>query len=329
MRKQFPIILGLLLGVLTACAPTEFDQSATQAEIVLPENNAVFLMGEQITIVTSVKHPAGAQSVALFANGELAREDELSASIYSGNILQGWIPPSSGSFQMQVLFTSPQGAELLSDTIEIHVGTEYAEANIAIIDLITPEPEVIVSPTPTTTAPTVTGNQDTNCRRGPSTNYQNIGTLFESHSAPIVGRMADNSWWVIDLEVTTEDCWVWSQLVSVNGDTSGVPIYTPPALPLVSPIQVTPDEDISCSSLAEVTFEWEPVSGASSYEYQIQSANAPDGPFSGYASGETSGTEANEDVICGSSIYYRWRVMALNATSDGPWSDWSVFKAGF
>jgi hypothetical protein len=118
-------------------------------------------------------------------------------------------------------------------------------------------------------------------------------------------------------------------LVTVSGDTSGVPIYTAPALPLAAPIQVTPDDDVSCSSLIDVTFQWEAVTGATSYEYQIQSGSASGGPFTNYASGELADTEVTEELICGGSNYYRWRVRALDSSGEGPWSDWSVFKAGF
>lgn len=331
MTKE--IILLLLVGFLAACAPAQQSAETAAASIVEPANGAQFAQGEQINIATDLQHPQGAQSASLFANGEVVRVDELNTSIYSGQMIQGWLPENPGTYELQVLFTSARGAELLSDKITVVVGAEFSENAVVELILITPTPEATPTPTAGPIAPMATGNVDSNCRRGPSTAYQNIGTLFEAHSAPIVGRLADNSWWVIDLEATSENCWVWDELVTVSGDTSGVPVITPPALPVVleSPDQVAPVSDVSCASLIDVTFEWEGVAGdVDGYTYQIQSSNDPNGPFSDYAGGETGSTLATEELICGSTTYYRWRVRAEGSGGqDGPWSDWIVFKAGF
>jgi hypothetical protein len=148
--------------------------------------------------------------------------------------------------------------------------------------------------------------------------------------------LQDSSWWVIDLADSSSDCWVWGQLVTTSGDTSGVPVVTPPALPepeiaLDAPDPVAPLSDISCSSLVDVTFDWEDVAGgAAAYEYQIQTGNSAGGSFSGYASDETGDTDATVELVCGSSIYYRWRVRAIGSGGQlGDWSGWIVIKVGF
>lgn len=323
-------ILLLLAGFLAACAPAQNDEAAV-ASIVEPADGARFDLGVQVNITTDLQHPRGAQSASLFANGELVRVDDLNAPIYSGQMIQGWLPENPGSYELQVLFTSARGDELLSDKISVAVGAEFAEAAVVELSLITPTPEPSPTDTAQPVAPMVTGNVDSNCRRGPSTAYQNIATLLEGQSAPIIGRLADNTWWVIDLVDASENCWVWDDLVTVSGDPSGVPVITAPALPLAVPVQVAPLLDVSCSSLIDVNFAWEPVTGeVNGYVYQIQSSNDPNGSYSDYASGGTSGTQVTEELICGSTTYYRWRVRAeAPGGQEGPWSDWIVFKAGF
>lgn len=329
--KLLPIIAATLF--LTACSGAAQTAGEANAAITQPQEGAQFALGEQVNVVTSVDHPAGAQSVALFANDQLIRLDELSAPMQFGEMFQGWIPLNPGTYALKVLFTSAEGAELLSNTINITVGTEFAEESIVQIDLtpsITPEIIPSVTPTPVAVAPMATADQDTNCRLGPSTQYQNIGTLFTAQSAPIVGRLADNSWWVIDLSTSTQNCWVWDELVTVTGDTSGVPVLTPPALPLVAPNPIAPDDDISCASLIDVTFSWEAVQGnVAGYIYEIQTGSSASGPFSDYADGQTNNTSAEQELVCGTANYYRWRVRAEGANGeDGPWSDWSLFRAG-
>jgi uncharacterized protein YraI len=337
-RTLIFFLLAFSSLMLTACAPNAAVESQPVAMIVEPAMNASFANGEQVNVVTTLVHPQGASQAALFANGELVRSDDLTGPIHQGSMLQGWVPPGPGAYELQVLFTSLLGGELASNTIVITVGEEYLTENITEPELHTgEEPEVLQTATPTLpAAPTAIANQDTNCRVGPSTQYQNIGTFFLAQSAPIIGRLADSSWWVIDLADSSSDCWVWSQLVTTNGDTSGVPVVAPPPLPevaiaLVAPEQVSPQSEITCSSLVDATFSWEPVAGdVAAYEYQIQTGNSSGGSFSGFAGDETSDTEATVELVCGASNYYRWRVRAIGTDGEaGGWSGWIVLKVGF
>jgi hypothetical protein len=78
--------------------------------------------------------------------------------------------------------------------------------------------------------PTFTVDQDTNCRYGPSASSFDIRrTIFEGETVPIVavGASPAQEWWVV--EVDGVQCWVWMELGSTSGDTSGLPRFTPPA----------------------------------------------------------------------------------------------------
>lgn len=80
--------------------------------------------------------------------------------------------------------------------------------------------------------PTFTANQETNCRRGPSSSAFAVSeTVFAGESVPIVGvgKSPAQEWWVVVQDGV--ECWVWMDTGTASGDTSGVPGVTPPALP--------------------------------------------------------------------------------------------------
>ncbi len=83
---------------------------------------------------------------------------------------------------------------------------------------------------------TVTVSVDTNCRLGPGTAYAIVGALAVGQSAEVVGRSASSDNWIIrlpsNLAVT---CWLWGQYATVSGDTSTLPVITPPPTPTMTP----------------------------------------------------------------------------------------------
>ena len=95
----------------------------------------------------------------------------------------------------------------------------------------TPSPSPTVTPTPTKQAPIVIGDANTNCRFGPGTVYDVVAFLLEGQSAPIDGRNAEWTWWWIERVDGVGHCWVWDGLVTVQGDTSDVPVIAAPPTP--------------------------------------------------------------------------------------------------
>ena len=95
--------------------------------------------------------------------------------------------------------------------------------------------EIIVSETkvPTTPAvvyPIATSFADSNCRSGPDTIFEIVGYFLAGEQSEIHGRNPDQTWWYIkNPDIAEGFCWVLGELVSVEGDTSGVPVVTPPS----------------------------------------------------------------------------------------------------
>lgn len=110
----------------------------------------------------------------------------------------------------------------------------------------TPEvvPPTIAAPT---TAPVVEPTQDNrprvtvelydsvNVRRGDGTNYPSFNALYNGETALIVGVSSTGSgWWQIQLP-NGQIGWVSPTVITVQGDTSGVPRVQPPPPPAPTP----------------------------------------------------------------------------------------------
>lgn len=95
-----------------------------------------------------------------------------------------------------------------------------------------------IPPTPTA-EPTVsvkaTASKNANCRSGPASNFDLLGTLSQGASADVIGKNSDfGQWWKVRLADGTE-CWVTEDAISLAGDTSIVAAVTSPKTPTPIP----------------------------------------------------------------------------------------------
>jgi len=97
------------------------------------------------------------------------------------------------------------------------------------------------SPAPTINGPQVSILSATlNVRAGPGTAYPLVGVLKVGDKAAIVGRNADRSWWVIQNGPLRG--WIINSTayLTVNGDTSAVPLVAAPPSPVPAAVSPTP-----------------------------------------------------------------------------------------
>jgi len=97
-----------------------------------------------------------------------------------------------------------------------------------------PTPSATATPeaTATPSVPLASLTQNTNCRGGPLAVYDLIRTFLTGQSAQITGKNAGGDYWyVTDPNQPGKDCWLWGRYVTVSGDTSNIPIFTPPPTP--------------------------------------------------------------------------------------------------
>ena len=88
-----------------------------------------------------------------------------------------------------------------------------------------------LTPNFTPTVPMVSVSVNTNCRSGPGVPFSILGVLNVGQSAQVVGQNTLNGYWIVNLSPQNVTCWLWNQYASVTGNTSGLPLVTPPASP--------------------------------------------------------------------------------------------------
>lgn len=99
----------------------------------------------------------------------------------------------------------------------------------------TPAPPTL-APAPTATGtptvPQVRVSAATNCRTGPSVQFDLLWTLQPDQTAEVVGKNTPNNYWII--KYPNGLCWLWGQYATVSGNIASLPEYPQPATPTAS-----------------------------------------------------------------------------------------------
>lgn len=176
-----------------------------------------------------------------------------------------WFPaalPQTSALQNGVLgrwntLTAPDGLYEMRLTVNMTNGAQqYFRVSPLRIDnttFVAPQPTfqptIVSRPTlaPTPTSPTggstsggprVTAAMNANVREGDSTFYNRIGTLLNGQSADIVGISPNAGRWYYIRLSNGQQGFIAPSTVSVEGDTSGLPIINPPPLPTAIPTAI-------------------------------------------------------------------------------------------
>lgn len=84
----------------------------------------------------------------------------------------------------------------------------------------------------TPVVPRISVSVPTNCRVGPGKVYRMVGAILVGESAEVYGRDPTGQYWYIrNPNSHTEFCWAWGEYATVSGDTSRLPVHTPPPTP--------------------------------------------------------------------------------------------------
>jgi hypothetical protein len=127
----------------------------------------------------------------------------------------------------------PEGAALPPASSETPLPA--AMATDTTTPTITQTPTDTLTPTPAVPMASVTLN--TNCRFGPGLVYEYLGALLEGETAEIHGvNPGGNFWYIENPDQPGEYCWITAAYALVTGDTSQVPVLTPPPTPTYTPV---------------------------------------------------------------------------------------------
>jgi uncharacterized protein YgiM (DUF1202 family) len=218
---------------------------------------------------------------------------------------------------------------------------------IATPEVGVPDPAVPTQAAAATTAPVVEATQDNtprvtvelydsiNVRRGDGTNYPSFNALYNGETAAIVGVSSTGSgWWQVSLP-NGQIGWVSPDVVTVLGDTSGVPSVQPPPppvptatpvpLPTLAPVTVAPLTQVNlvagnlyinpnplvCAETADVGIDVANLGSqamTSGGTVRVQSIRASDGTVQGTTEGAFGPLQANQtfrvDMRLTISTYY-------------------------
>jgi len=92
--------------------------------------------------------------------------------------------------------------------------------------------------------PEVTARQNATCRLGPGRNYEEQDYLLAGQTAQVTARTQDGNWLEIEGPSRGRLCWIWVELLDVEGDTDKSPVKTPPptSTPTPTPTPVPEEE---------------------------------------------------------------------------------------
>jgi uncharacterized protein YgiM (DUF1202 family) len=142
-------------------------------------------------------------------------------------------------------------------------GTETAQADLANqatasqAALSTDTPQFTFTPsiiptltfTSTPTVPMVSVSVATNCRSGPGNQFPILEVLAVGQSAQLVEQNTQIGYWIIQLASGSGTCWLWNQYATATGNTSGLPLVSPPPTPTpAGSFKVTYSSYQTCSS---------------------------------------------------------------------------------
>jgi hypothetical protein len=114
--------------------------------------------------------------------------------------------------------TQPTAAPALAQASPTDAPTA-APATFTPVVTATPVPSI--TPTPLVQLTITNTNDFVNIRSGPGLTYTVISRLNKGQTATVLGRNADASWWLI--EINTVRGWVYGLLVIPSGDPGAVP----------------------------------------------------------------------------------------------------------
>lgn len=136
-------------------------------------------------------------------------------------------------------------------TAEVAPQTEPPVINAtATIELTATQTEVVATETPTATAtetplpePSATAEppiaevvRETNCRVGPAGNYDLVATYQVGQKLNVVAKdLGAGYWFVSNSEKPEEQCYLLAQNITITGDTTALPKFTPRPSPTAAP----------------------------------------------------------------------------------------------
>lgn len=251
------LVLPLVLGACTLASgdvtpeplttPTPIDAGAPQVIIGSPDDGDEVALGDDILVSAIATDNIGVTSVQLFADDTLVKT------------LPSQDPNGDRNFPVVLDYAPRAGGEVVLEVVAYR-GTVASEPATLTLTVLAAQ-ETPQAPVNTPAGPVIDPNDPTcriltntalNYRTGPGVEFDRIGTFTAGTQVPIVGRLGDNSWWLVQVSAFTQ-AWVSSDFTTEYGNCIGVPVQTPPPTPTTTPATATPTATPTPTATADPT----------------------------------------------------------------------------
>jgi hypothetical protein len=258
-RCFFISILILTLMVSSCSTATGGPNTWIDAPL---DNTVAFLA--PLAIIVHASDSDGVASFDFFINGQFHTSTSVAGARLESREYE-WTPPGAGIFLVGVRAVDTQGntGSMTTSRVTISVDVTLTPESADIltvtptatdeVGMVTPTDTGTITDTPDTPqapiVPSVVAKTDANCRQGPETVFDVYGRLPAGQSASIMGRLVDNTWFLIALPNHSSYCWMAVSVVDILGTLDNVPIVEAPALPPLPqtespPVQTLPPQPI-------------------------------------------------------------------------------------
>ena len=210
--------------------------------ITAPANGTEVVVGTDILIKGQASDAQGVTRVQLIANDRIVRtvSSESSSGLRTMEVTLDYRPVVTGTLNLEVVAWR---GSVPGDPASVSVTVRANRSQVLSTTVARPEVPVIDPNDPTCRVLT---NVALNVRVNAGTGFDRITTLPDGRQAPVIGRLADNSWWQVSLRDGTAG-WVAQhdpgnpaeQFISIYGDCTLIPALAPPQ-PTVTSGEVTP-----------------------------------------------------------------------------------------
>jgi len=141
------------------------------------------------------------------------------------------------------------------------------------VPTVTPSPLPTATPTmtltPTPSTPHISVSVNTNCRTGPGDAYDRVGALLVGETAEVLARDPYGLFWYIpNPDNPGGKCWVWGQYATIEGETSSLPVFTPPPTPTPAPAFVI--KNVLCAISGKCYIEVSNTGGVAWQSYRVE-----------------------------------------------------------
>jgi len=192
-----------------------------------PATGTTVPINQPVIVNATATDAVGITRVQLLANGAVAKtvSSQTAGGDRNLNVLLDYTPTVEGALNLQVI---AYRGNVVSAPVTVSVNVQRAATATA-----TTRPIVTTGPIINPNDPTCRVVTDTsvNLRSGPSTVYTVLTTLPAGATAPITGRLGDNTWWQVRYGSLTG--WVSDAFVTIYGICTNVII--PPIPPTPTP----------------------------------------------------------------------------------------------